>query len=756
MMSSSLRRAWALFALLTATTSPPTTFVHAKKTSVNDATAPPEETAQPPKPTASVDDLTLQIPNVAEDSPPDNGSAALSYDPADLGQDFKHFTAFSSNHTCASDTHALPFNNQIRGVNLGGWMVLEPWITPSLFYQFLGGNETAVAMDHYSFCRVLGPEEGNKQLRRHWESWVTEDILRELKDSGAVNSLRVPVGDFMFQPYGPYVGCTDGALDYLDQLLDWAHSYGFSVLLDVHTQKDSQNGFDNSGQTMGFSWTSGLSTYPRDLTTFQHWPIRSANWMGEFDPVAINYTTIKYDNIQHSLDVIGSLLERYAGHPAVLGVEPVNEPWELTPLDLLKQFYWDAYLMVKEKAPFWKFIMHDSFRFTPETWGGFMKGCPDRALDTHIYQAWMDPASRLTFYNNACAQKKQIALMEREFGPVIVGEWSLATDNCAMWLNGFNDNLPGFPRSPCKYIPCSAPYMGTDQPGTPVDIGKPVQGPYGTGMSGPSFGLCPVDRDWMTERYNRGEGGMSWMSSPPEAPRGRDGTDEVMSMLALKKISAFSGIGHGFYFWNFRTDLYNPQWSYMLALERGWIPKGNLNDDRIVNSCHREDEGAFVCESNRDAPEDSLRAGMSYALSEEGKDPRYIYDLHGNDLYDEADTIFNEFWDSRRAQGATCDFGGVATLAETNKTHSEDYYTDDYYNVVEVNTFPLWKIIAITVAGVLVGSFVGFSLAMRFSPKFNRRVRSSAMLRPMTSSRVFRKSFGNPIELGYTGLDIDN
>ena len=40
-----------------------------------------------------------------------------------------------------------------------------------------------------------------------------------------------------------------------------------------------------------------------------------------------------------------------------------------------------------------------------------MKGCPDRAMDTHIYQAWMDPSSRLTFYNNACAQKKQIALI---------------------------------------------------------------------------------------------------------------------------------------------------------------------------------------------------------------------------------------------------------------------------------------------------------------------------------------------------------
>ncbi|CAM9271196.1 unnamed protein product, partial [Sphacelaria rigidula] len=26
----------------------------------------------------------------------------------------------------------------IRGVNLGSWMVLEPWITPSMFYQFIG------------------------------------------------------------------------------------------------------------------------------------------------------------------------------------------------------------------------------------------------------------------------------------------------------------------------------------------------------------------------------------------------------------------------------------------------------------------------------------------------------------------------------------------------------------------------------------------------------------------------------------------
>ena len=117
---------------------------------------------------------------------------------------FKHFVAHNKTMTCSADEHALPFNNQIRGTNLGGWMVLEPWITPSLFYQFLGADENSTAFDMYTFCEVLGPKEGNKQLRRHWKTWVTEAHIETMYHSGAVNSLRLPVGDFMYKPYGPY------------------------------------------------------------------------------------------------------------------------------------------------------------------------------------------------------------------------------------------------------------------------------------------------------------------------------------------------------------------------------------------------------------------------------------------------------------------------------------------------------------------------------------------------------------------------
>lgn len=156
--------------------------------------------------------------------------------------------------------------------------------------------------------------------------------------------------------------------------MDWAYSNGLTVLIDIHAMKGSQNGFDNSGQTMGFKWTSALNTEPAGLVTFEHWPIRSAEWLGKFDVELVDYTEIYHDNIQHSLDVITEIVKEYAGHPAVLGLQPVNEPWQYSPIKELQKFYWDGYLIVKKHAPYWKYIMHDSFRFSVDVWGGFMDG----------------------------------------------------------------------------------------------------------------------------------------------------------------------------------------------------------------------------------------------------------------------------------------------------------------------------------------------------------------------------------------------
>jgi len=673
------------------------------------------------------------------------------------GTQYPHFIAMNETMTCVEDKHSIPFNNQIRGANLGGLMVLEPWITPSLFYQFLGRtNESEIGMDTYTFCEVLGPKEANRQLRRHWETWVTEDIIEELARSG-INSLRLPVGDYMYKPYGPYMdGCFDGALEYVDTVLDWAYSNGLDILLDIHTMKDSQNGFDNSGQTMGFQWTTALNSEYVQEQTFEHWPIRDARWIGTFDHETASYSSINYENIQHALDVIELIVDRYRSHPAVQGIEPVNEPWAYTPIEVLKSFYWEGYLIVKKHAPYWKYVMHDSFRFDPKIWGGFMAGCPERALDTHIYQAWNEPNSRIGFFQDACNSKKAILDLERAFGPVIVGEWSLATDNCAMWLNGFNDNLPGFPRSPCKYIPCSAPYMGEDYAG--VDPTKGLQGPYGTGMSGPSFGLCPVGRDWIKEKNPLT--GRDWVQSPPNAPPRYDDTDDVMTMLAYKKISAYSGVGHGFYFWNFRTDLDEPHWSYLLALKRGWIPQGNFNDAIIQDACRSEDDMLYKCFLKHDIPDSAVIKAIEYILHQKNQTAtaleKSVIDMKGEKLYDAANDLIVNYFEENRVAGVTCDFGGIAMLVEENKTVTDDDFVDwdvAYFGKAEDNGLNWWQLILIITFGIILGSGLGFIVGMRFNKKFNHLVQKTKIGKRMTLSD--NTMLKNTLSLSNLNFDFD-
>jgi glucan 1,3-beta-glucosidase len=108
-------------------------------------------------------------------------------------------------------------------------------------------------------------------------------------------------------------------LDYVDNVLDWAYSNGLSVIIDIHALKDSQNGFDNSGQSMGFKWTTAIKNEFTTDITFEHWPIRDAKWVGTFDQETATYSSINYDNIQHALDVIQIVVDTYKVHPAVQG-----------------------------------------------------------------------------------------------------------------------------------------------------------------------------------------------------------------------------------------------------------------------------------------------------------------------------------------------------------------------------------------------------------------------------------------------------
>ncbi len=179
----------------------------------------------------------------------------------------------------------------------------------------------------------------------------------------------------------------------------------------------------------------------------------------------------------HTLHVIQKIIDLYGSNPVVIGLEPgnilhylclltffslcyecaiVNEPSGNTPWHLLKEFYHRVYQLITEQQSSWLVLLHDGYHLDETHWGktsGFLTHCPRYAVDSHFYQAWLPPPTTPTISNDendhskkdlyisrVCAMKDHLLAMEALDVPIIVGEWSLAKDNCAMWLNGLNDN----------------------------------------------------------------------------------------------------------------------------------------------------------------------------------------------------------------------------------------------------------------------------------------------------------------------------
>ena len=423
-------------------------------------------------------------------------------------------------------------------------------------------------MDSLSFCTALGDEEANKQLRRHWKTWVTEENIAYLKKQN-IDTVRIPVGDWMYVPYEPYIGCMDGARDELERVLRLCEKYELKAIIDIHAMRGSQNGLDNSGSTGHMQWVTTKTTQQAGYVTdgfarYKHWEMRGGDWIGHFNDTTHSYDNVNYTNIDISLDVVKTVVSAHKNDKVVVGLEPVNEPWWPTPIDILKQFYWESYQIVQKDAPHWVTLFHDSFRLLPEVWANFMVNCNNYAIDTHIYQAWSWAMSAEWFMEHACSDGENARLLEAMGVPVIVGEWSLATDNCAMWLNGFNDNVPGYPKVECEMIKCPDPYMGSEQPGAPPDPSKGAQDPFGTGgESYVKYGMCPRDKPF-------------------------DNDNEVMTVMGYAKLNAFDRLTHGNFFWNFRTE-FEPRWDFIAATNNGWLPNNYDTESlkQIADICPR-------------------------------------------------------------------------------------------------------------------------------------------------------------------------
>jgi glucan 1,3-beta-glucosidase len=303
----------------------------------------------------------------------------------------------------------------LRGVNLGGWLVLEKWMTPSIFAGLAATDET-------TWCAELG-RAAPARLRAHWASFITREDFAWLAGVG-INALRIPLGHWIFGPPYPYHRAygsepqpfVSGGIEVLDWAIGWAEEFGLRVVLDLHAAPGCQNGFDNGGIKDVCEW----------------------------------HTREEY--LVHSVEVIGRLAERYRASPALHAIELLNEPrWDV-PTDLLTGYYERAYAAIRVhcRPEDVAVVFHDGFRSHHEYLGRLQPPafrnvmfdvhryqCFDRAdldLDIagHVHKAgvlWRDEAEQI---------QHELAL------PAIAGEWSLGLDLkvVSLWANGpFNHAL---------------------------------------------------------------------------------------------------------------------------------------------------------------------------------------------------------------------------------------------------------------------------------------------------------------------------
>lgn len=295
----------------------------------------------------------------------------------------------------------------IKGVNLGNWLVLEKWMSPALF-------QGTTAEDEYYLPTQLSPEVYEARIKIHRSEYITERDFVTIKSMG-MESVRIPVPYFIFGDRKPFIGC----IEELDKAFNWAEKYGLTILIDLHTVPLSQNGFDNGG-------ISGVCKWAQNP-----------------------------DEVEFALSVLERLAKRYGNRKGLFGIQPLNEPitenmWETmdvqnryAPVDtelakgsapitmkFLRQFYLDAYDRISAYMPKDKYVViHDGFELM--AWKDFMQEekYSNVILDTHRYLMVAEArgcSQTIEGYLKYIREElePQITEMEKYF-PVICGEWCL-------------------------------------------------------------------------------------------------------------------------------------------------------------------------------------------------------------------------------------------------------------------------------------------------------------------------------------------
>ncbi|KAF4577297.1 hypothetical protein EYR36_005284 [Pleurotus pulmonarius] len=251
----------------------------------------------------------------------------------------------------------------IRGVNLGGWLVTEPFIVPALYekYASVGGFPV---IDEWMLCIAMG-KNVEKELHNHYATFITERDFAEIAAAG-LNWVRIPIGFWAIgtMEHEPFL--ESASWTYFLKAIEWARKYGLRIYLDLHALPGSQNGWNHSGKGGSINFMNGV--------------------MG----IANAQRTLTY--IRILTEFVSQ--EQYRDVVCMLGI--VNEIlWKTIGQTSIESFYYAAYDTVRNatglgtgNGPY--VALHDAFQGL-KPWENFLSGSDRVVIDQHPYLAfWKD------------------------------------------------------------------------------------------------------------------------------------------------------------------------------------------------------------------------------------------------------------------------------------------------------------------------------------------------------------------------------
>ncbi|KZP22691.1 glycoside hydrolase family 5 protein [Athelia psychrophila] len=312
--------------------------------------------------------------------------------------------------------------DQIRGVNIGGLFVLEPFISPALFQAYPD------AIDEWSLSEAIAANTSTTLqavLEDHYNTFITEEDIAQIAGAG-LNWIRVPIPYWAIETWEGEPFLEGVSWKYIVRLLGWARKYGLRVNLDLHTIPGSQNAFNHSGKFGIVNFLNGVM----GVANAQR---------------ALNYIRIITEFISEP---------EWADVVPIFGV--VNEALLNTiGREQLNSFYLETHNMMRNitgvgagKGPYMS--VHDGFQGVA-TWAGFMPGSDRVILDSHPYTAFYgsseatiasgtNPASAGgTWPKTACTKwGNGFNASRSSFGVTIAGEMSAGFNDCGLFLRGVN------------------------------------------------------------------------------------------------------------------------------------------------------------------------------------------------------------------------------------------------------------------------------------------------------------------------------